>query len=67
VGRTLIAVATLLLAWSGAVAAAALQPLGKLPLAFEANLGQTDPSVRFLARAAGMQVFITPGAVVYRV
>lgn len=30
-----------------------------LPLAFEANQGQTDPRVRFLARAAGYTLFLT--------
>src|SRR5438045_6703452 len=33
---------------------------GKLPLIFEANEGQTDPQVRFLARSAGYTVFLTP-------
>jgi uncharacterized protein (TIGR03437 family) len=32
---------------------------GNLPLAFEPNLGQADPQVRFLTRAAGMVVFFT--------
>jgi hypothetical protein len=32
---------------------------GKLPLAFEANHGQTDPEVRFLAQAAGYTLFLT--------
>src|SRR4029453_8612077 len=30
------------------------------PLAFEANRGQTDPQVRFLARGAAYTVFLTP-------
>jgi hypothetical protein len=30
------------------------------PLAFEANHGQTDPEVRFVARGAGYTVFLTP-------
>jgi len=30
------------------------------PLAFEANRGQTDPEVRFVARGAGYTVFLTP-------
>jgi len=29
------------------------QAFGKISLAFETNQGQTDPSVRFLARGAG--------------
>lgn len=37
---------------------------GKLPLAFEANKGQTDPSVRFLSRGAGYSVFLTSGGMV---
>jgi hypothetical protein len=32
---------------------------GKLPLAFEPNLGQTDARVRFLARGRGMITFFT--------
>src|SRR5260370_40135278 len=33
---------------------------GKLPLAFEANQGQTDPRVNFLSRGAGCSLFLTP-------
>lgn len=37
----------------------------KLPLYFEANQGQTDPSVKFLARGTGYTLFLTAnGAVV---
>jgi len=32
---------------------------GKLPLAFEPNVGQTDARVRFLARGGGMTAFFT--------
>jgi len=32
---------------------------GDLPLAFEPNLGQTDPQVRFLTHSQGMTVFFT--------
>lgn len=32
---------------------------GKLPLSFEANQGQTDPRVRFLARGSGYTIFLT--------
>src|SRR5439155_25230244 len=32
---------------------------GKLPLRFEANRGQTDPEVRFLARSGRHAVFLT--------
>src|SRR5207247_10143778 len=31
----------------------------KLPLSFEANQGQTDPQVKFLARGAGQTLFLT--------
>src|SRR2546426_7601020 len=33
---------------------------GKLPLVFEANLGQTDPQVKFLSRGPGHTLFLTP-------
>src|SRR5215470_16988958 len=33
---------------------------GKLPLAFEANQGQSDPQVKFLSRGAGYSLFLTP-------
>jgi hypothetical protein len=32
---------------------------GKLPLSFEANQGQTDPSVKFLSRGRGFALFLT--------
>src|SRR3989475_7853791 len=32
---------------------------GKLPLSFEANRGQTDPRVKFLARGSGYTLFLT--------
>lgn len=35
------------------------QSLSDLPLAFEANVGQSDPQVRFLARRPGVDVFLT--------
>lgn len=34
--------------------------LTKLPLTFEANAGQVDPSVKFIARAPGFTLFATP-------
>src|SRR5215510_5409348 len=40
----------------------AAQVFGRLPLVFEPNLGQTDPEVRFLTRAAGMTSFLTDRA-----
>jgi hypothetical protein len=33
---------------------------GRLPLSFEANQGQTDPEVKFLARGPGYTLFLTP-------
>src|SRR5512137_2042981 len=33
---------------------------GNLPLSFEANLGQSEKPVRFLARGQGYGLFITP-------
>jgi N-acetylneuraminic acid mutarotase len=35
-----------------------------LPLSFEPNAGQTDPSVRFMAHASGGTLFFTPSRVV---
>jgi hypothetical protein len=37
---------------------------GKLPLTFEANRGQTDPRVKFLAHGPGYSVFLTSGQMV---
>jgi RHS repeat-associated protein len=39
-----------------------LAAFGGLPLTFEENRGQTDSSVKFLARGVGYQLFLTPGA-----
>ncbi|MBF0457876.1 MAG: SBBP repeat-containing protein [Nitrospirae bacterium] len=33
---------------------------GKLPIAFEANDGQTDPNVKYFARGQGYTLFLTP-------
>src|SRR5690349_18955016 len=33
---------------------------GKLPISFEANEGQTDAQVKFLARGDGYSLFLTP-------
>src|SRR6202051_1117966 len=33
---------------------------GKLPLAFEPNLGQVNPEANFLARGSGYELFLTP-------
>jgi hypothetical protein len=35
------------------------QTYGRLPLSFEANQGQTDAQVRFLARGPGYTVYLT--------
>ena len=37
---------------------------GQLPLGFEANQGQTDPQVDFLARGAGYALYLTPSQAV---
>jgi uncharacterized repeat protein (TIGR01451 family) len=39
----------------------AVEAYGKLPLAFEANLGQTDGGVDFVARGVGYGMFLTSG------
>jgi len=38
---------------------------GKLPLSFEANMGQTDPQVKFLSRGPGYQMFLTSSEAVF--
>ena len=37
---------------------------GHLPLSFEANQGQADPRVQFLAHGGGHQLLLTPSEVV---
>jgi hypothetical protein len=37
-----------------------IETLGKLPLSFEENCGQTDASVKYLARGEGYSLFLTP-------
>lgn len=37
---------------------------GHIPLSFEANRGQTDPSVQFLSRGQGYTLFLRPGEAV---
>src|ERR1017187_8284917 len=49
------------------VQAKVMESVGKLPLAFEANRGQTDPQVKFLARAKGYQAFLTANTTVLRI
>jgi hypothetical protein len=39
--------------------------LGTLPLAFEANQGQTDPQVKYMARGNGYTVFLTANDTVF--
>ncbi|HMC20335.1 MAG TPA: SBBP repeat-containing protein, partial [Thermoanaerobaculia bacterium] len=46
--------------------ASTLQAYGKLPLAFEPNVGQSDRRVAFIARGSGVQLFLTPNEAVYR-
>ena len=41
-----------------------VESYGKLPLAFEANQGQSDLRVKFLSRGAGYSLFLTPTEVV---
>ncbi|PYX54791.1 MAG: hypothetical protein DMG76_20370, partial [Acidobacteria bacterium] len=56
-----ISLSVALIAQSSAPSSARMvESYGKLPLAFEANEGQTDPQVRFLSRGAGYSLFLTP-------
>jgi len=61
-----LAVAAVRLMLCPALAAAAAdqiklqQSYGKLPLSFEANQGQSDAQVKFLARGPGYALFLTP-------
>lgn len=41
-----------------------LEAYGKLPFAFEENIGQSDSQVRFLSRGKGYELFLTPAAAV---
>ncbi|WP_242111879.1 SBBP repeat-containing protein [Luteimonas aquatica] len=41
------------------------EAFGKLPLHFEANTGQSDPRVRYLARGAGYALFFTDDEAVF--
>src|SRR5262245_9166795 len=50
---------------SSAANLAVQQSYGKLGLSFEANYGQTDPSVNFITRAAGATAFLTATAAVF--
>ncbi|MEO7652928.1 MAG: SBBP repeat-containing protein, partial [Bryobacteraceae bacterium] len=53
------ALASLLSGATHKVPLAIASTFGKVPLHFEQNTGQTDPRVRYLARAAGMTMFVT--------
>ncbi len=59
------AVGLCLLAFAGSILGLARsdrsRPAAALPLAFEPNLGQVDPAVRFLARGAGGSIYLTRG------
>ncbi|MHC5539599.1 DUF7948 domain-containing protein, partial [Singulisphaera rosea] len=44
-----------------------LNAYGQLPLSFEANQGQTDAQVRYLARGDGYALFITPTSAVLNI
>jgi hypothetical protein len=44
---------------------AARETYGRIPLSFEANRGQTDPSVNYLARGAGYALFLKPTEAVF--
>lgn len=56
----------LLLAFSALCAAHVDASYGKVVLPFEPNLGQADARASFLARGRGVQVFLEPGAAIYR-
>ncbi len=53
------------IAGSDVAARARLAAWGNLPLAFEANAGQTDPQVKFVARSAGYTLFLTGDQAVF--
>src|SRR5450755_335253 len=42
-----------------------VESYGKLPLSFEANHGQTDPSVKFLSRTGDYSLFLTGDEAVF--
>src|ERR1035438_1063981 len=47
-------------------AAAAGRDVHNLPLVFEANAGQSDPSVRFIARGRGYTLLLTQDGAIFR-
>jgi len=50
---------------SGVRASRVRASLATLPLAFEANQGQTDPQVKYMARGSGYTVFLTANETVF--
>jgi uncharacterized repeat protein (TIGR01451 family) len=44
----------------GVIFMSTLHSLSHLPLSFETNVGETDPSVNFLVRGSGFTLFLTP-------
>jgi hypothetical protein len=68
--NTLLAISLVLLtslvgfACPAAAAVELSKSYGRLPLQFEANQGQTDRQVRFLARGAGYSLYLTAGEAV---
>jgi len=44
---------------------AAQNPFSRIPVAFEQNRGQADPSVNFIARTGRFTAYVTPGEVVF--
>jgi uncharacterized repeat protein (TIGR01451 family) len=44
----------------GVIFMSTLHSLSHLPLSFETNVGETDPSVNFLVRGSGSTLFLTP-------
>ena len=62
----LLLASALILAAGGATTRPDLRnSYGKLPLSFEANHGQTDAQVKFIARGAGYTLFLTPAEAVF--
>lgn len=51
---------------AGAVESSPTEMLGRTPLSFEPNVGQTDPEARFLARGDGYALFLTREEAVLR-
>ncbi|MCW3053325.1 MAG: hypothetical protein JWN14_2495, partial [Chthonomonadales bacterium] len=45
--------------------ASLMRAIGRLPLSFEGNLGQTNSRVRFLTQAGDSTLFLTPSEAVF--